>query len=284
MRCHTPLAEQQPGEFYDPELRAEGVTCASCHVRNWERRGPKQISPSLLALPGYPLVEMGLYERGDFCMTCHQLPPRTAVEGKPLLNTYKEWLEGPYMARGVQCQHCHMPNREHQWLGVHDRDTFRQGIRLSANAHRSSGAVTVVAKLANIGAGHYLPTTPTPAVWLRIELVDAHGAAIEGARAELRVGRDVWFDGTWHERSDTRIPPGDTRTMTRAWSGGRTSEATAARITVEVHPDDYYEGFYTERLRDKLAPAIRAQYDQALTRARSTHYIAEQRTVALSSR
>ena len=293
-RCHTPLAEQAS----DRELGLEGVTCASCHVRDWGRRGPPKLAPSLATLPNYPLTEMTLYERGDFCLPCHQLPPRTAVVGKPLLNTYKEWLEGPYMRRGIQCQSCHMPNREHQWLGVHDRDTFRQGIRLVATARRAGNVVDgtappfggaagranptveVVAELENIGAGHYLPTTTTPAAWLRIELVDAKGFAIRGARAELRIGRDVWFDGTWHERSDTRIPPGDKATLTRAWN----VEATTARVTVEVHPDDYYEGFYADKLRGTLAPAIRDQYQQALARARSTHYIAEQRDVALSSR
>ncbi len=278
-RCHTPLAEQ----VTDRELGAQGVTCASCHVRDWGRRGPPKLAPSLATIPGYPLTEMAIYERADFCLPCHQLPPRTAVAGKPLLDTYKEWLEGPYMRRGIQCQSCHMPNREHQWLGVHDRDTFRQGIRLGATAHRRDHAVTVVAELENIGAGHYLPTTPTPAAWLRIELVDAHGVAIAGARDEVRIGRDVWFDGTWHERSDTRIPPGEKVTIARAWSAGRTAEATAARVTVEVHPDDYYEGFYAAKLHGSLAPALRDQYQQALAHARSTHYIAEQRDVALSS-
>jgi hypothetical protein len=281
-RCHTPLAEQQPGDIYDAALRGEGVTCASCHVRTWTRHGPPRVTSTLLSAPGYPLVEQTIYERADMCLACHQLPPRTAVNAKPLLNTYKEWLEGPYMRRGIQCQHCHMPNREHQWLGVHDRDTFRQGIRLDASAHRATTGVTVVATLANIGAGHYLPTTPTPAAWLRIELVDEHGVAIEGARAEQRIGRDVYYDGTWHERADTRIPPGETRTMSRAWSGGRTSAATTARVSVEVHPDDYYEGFYVARLRENPPPPIRAQYEQALARARSTHYIAEQRDVSVA--
>ena len=277
-RCHTPLAEQQT----DRELATEGVTCASCHVRDWERRGPPNLSPSLATIPGYPLTVMPIYERADFCLPCHQLPPRTALVGKPLLNTYKEWLDGPYMRRGIQCQSCHMPNREHRWLGIHDRDTFRQGIRLTTTADRVGAAIKIVAELDNIGAGHYLPTTPTPAAWLRIELVDTRGAVV--AHDEQRIGRDIWFDGTWHERADTRIPPGDKLVMARAWSAGRTADATIARITVEVHPDDYYEGFYAEKLRGTLAPAIRTQYQRALARARSTHYVAEQRDVALSSK
>ena len=279
-RCHAPLAEQRAA---GSQLRDEGATCAGCHVRGWTRLGPPAISPSLLRAPGYPREELAIYERSDFCLPCHQLMPRDAVAGKPLLDTYVEWLEGPYARRGIECQHCHMPNREHTWLGVHDPDTFRQAIRLDARAHRRGGAVTVLAELANVGAGHDLPTTATPAARLVIELVDAGGHAIAGARAELRIGRDVSFDGTrWHERADTRIPPGEAVTMARAWTGGRTGDAVAARVTVVVEPDAYYEALYARTLAGRLAPAARALYQQALARARTSHYIAEQREVPIA--
>lgn len=276
-RCHGPLAEQRT----DPSLRAEGVSCAGCHVRGWTRHGPPVVAPSLLPISGYPLTTLAIYERGDFCIGCHQLPPRTAVNGKPLLDTYREWLEGPYMRRGVQCQHCHMPNREHVVLGVHDKATFRQGIEVTADARRTAGGVRVDAAVRNIGAGHDLPTTPTPAAWLRVELLDARGAVLPGGRAELRIGRDIYYDHGWKDRSDTRIPPGERIVLAHAWSGGRSAEAVAARITVEVHPDDYYERFYAERLARKLAPVQRALYEKAQAQARSSYYIAEQRDVAI---
>ena len=282
-RCHTPLAEQRIDRF--PEfraLRAEGISCAGCHVRSWTRHGPPGVAPSLLPLMGYPLQTLALYERGDFCLPCHQLPPRSAVAGKPLLNTYKEWLEGPYMRRGIQCQHCHMPNREHTFLGVHDPATFRQGYALATRATRTAGEVTVVAEVTNVGAGHYLPTTPTPAAFVRIELLDARGTPIAGARAEHRIGRDIYFDGSWHERGDTRIPPGETTTIARAWRAGRTAAARSARITVEVHPDSYYEGLYATRLAGRLHPEARALTETALATARRRRYIAEERVVPIA--
>ncbi len=279
-RCHAPLAEQAG----DDALHAEGVTCAACHLRTWVRHGPPRGASSLEQVASYPRVEDATYERADACAPCHQLPPRTAVNGKPLLDTYKEWLEGPYMRRGIQCQHCHMSNREHQWLGVHDRETFRQGIRLTATAQRAGDRVNVVAELANVGAGHMLPTTTTPAVWLRIELYDARGVVIAGARAEQRIGRDVEYDGkAWHERADTRIAPGQMIAMARAWSGGRTKETAIARVSVEVRPDDYYERLYAQLLAGNLSPDTRKLYEQAAARVRGTHYVAEQRDVALSS-
>jgi len=278
LRCHAPLAEQQA----DDALRSEGLSCAGCHVRGWTRHGPPNVSPSLLALPNYPKVELALYERADFCMPCHQLPPRTALAGRPLLDTYREWLEGPYMPRGIQCQHCHMPGREHSFLGIHDPRTFRQGIGLTARASVDRGKVTASAELANVGAGHFLPTTPTPAAWLWIELLDASGKPIAGATASIRIGRDIAFSaGQWHERADTRIPPGEHVTLSRTWSGGRTALATRARITVEVRPDDYYERLYADRLAGKLTAERRALYEQAAARGKAARYIAERREVPI---
>ncbi|HTJ40478.1 MAG TPA: c-type cytochrome [Kofleriaceae bacterium] len=274
-RCHAPLAEQRD----DEPLRAQAVTCAACHVRAWTRHGPPQLASSLIPIAGYPLVQQSIYERGDFCLPCHQLPARLAVEGRPLLDTYREWLFGPYMRRGVQCQHCHMPNREHTWKGVHDPDTFRQGIRVEAIAARGAGgAVSVRARVWNQGAGHFLPTTPTPAAWITIELFDDHGRAIRGARATKRIGRAIRFEqGAWHQLEDTRIPPGESLELAGAWIDGRVAEATTARVTIDVHPDDYYEGFY----REKLAAHADPQYQAALDRALASHYEAYRRDVPL---
>lgn len=271
-RCHAPLAEQAT----DLALRAEGVQCAGCHVRQWTRHGPPNVSASLLPLPGYPQKTMELYERADLCMACHQLPPRGAVNGKPLLDTYREWLEGPYMKRGVQCQHCHMPSREHTWKGIHDRETFRQGFELIARASRTDGTTTVLAELTNVGAGHFLPTTPTPAVHVTIELLDARDGVL--ASSVYTIKRGISYDGAWHETSDTRIAPGETRPIARAW---RAPAATHARVSVAVHPDAFYEQIYTQRLAGKITAQQVALYRQALATAISRRYVAEVRTLPI---
>ncbi len=94
----------------------------------------------------------------------------------------------------------------------------------------------------------------------------------------MRIGRDIYWDGVWHERADTRIPPGETRTLAQTW---KAPNARAAHVTVEVHPDDYYEHFYADRLTGPLDPAIRAQYEKALERARASYYVAEDRYLAI---
>ena len=303
LRCHAPLAEQQPrlrpgqrggddadrtytaNAAFDEPLQREGLTCAACHVRDWTRHGPPTPAPSLLALPGYPLRPLAVYERADLCIGCHQLPPRLAVAGRPLLDTYREWLLGPYMPRGVQCQHCHMPNREHTWKGVHDPDTFRQGIAVAAAAARgASGTVTVRARITNVGAGHYLPTTPTPAAWLEVELVDASGAAIPGATAARRIGRALRAVGNrFEELEDTRLAPGASLELAQGWRGGAVDRAARARVRVRVRPDDYYEGLYKARLRARLTPEVRAMFETALARAEASPYVAYEEDVAITT-
>ncbi len=284
-RCHTPLAEQQrnvagaANRTFDSELQKQGVACASCHVRQGRRLGPLAVASSLLPLPNYPLTTLPIYERSDFCLPCHQLPPAIAVANRPLLNTYKEWLESPYMKRGVQCQHCHMPNREHTFLGVHDPATFRQAMQLAAYAQRrSDGSVDVRVTVRNVGAGHYLPTTPTPAAWIDLALLDGAGAAIPGAHKRVRIGRQIEFTAAgWRDIEDTRIPPGGARVVATGWQGGLTASAASLRVTIEVHPDDYYEGLYQRELAKRLPAEQTALYRAALTRAQGSYYVALER-------
>src|SRR5207253_780124 len=120
----------------------------------------------------------------------------------------------------------------------------------------------------------YLPTTPTPAAWLSIRLLDRDGKQLSTEQRQ-RIGRDIYYDTAWHERSDTRIPPGEKLTMSRAWA--KLDGAAIARITVEVHPDDYYERLYEGQLQRTLPAGQRKLYEEALARARSRHYVAEQR-------
>lgn len=288
-RCHGPLAEQAqvrgaerapvaeaPAlvelERGSAGLASEGVTCSVCHVRSWQRLGPPRPSASLLPLPGYPRVEAEVYQRADFCLPCHQLPARYAVAGRPLLDTYREWFLGPYMRRGVQCQHCHMPNREHQVRGIHDSETVRQAVRVQVRAVRQpSGELELTAVLANVGAGHYFPTTPTPAVWLEVQLVGADRAVIAPSLRRARIGRHLELrGGALHELEDTRVAPGQSRTV--RWTVPAMPTAARVRLSVEVRPDDYYEGFYAARLAMERQEAARALYQQALGRARASRY------------
>jgi mono/diheme cytochrome c family protein len=256
LSCHAPLAEQRdPGS-----LQAEAVSCAGCHVRAHTRHGPpRRADATLLAIPSYPVVVDRRYERSDFCMPCHQLGPDAALEGRPLMDTYREWLTGPYMPRGVQCQHCHMPDREHHWKGVHDPDTVRQGLRVAAR--RAGGGVEIA--LENAGAAHYLPTTPTPAIFVTVEATGADGRALPPVTR--RIGRHITWDGRrFHQVADTRIPPGRTVRFT--------VEGARARVRVVVAPDEYYERFYAQLLARRQPESAKRELRAALLRAERSRF------------
>ncbi len=274
-RCHAPLAEQQPGApGYDADLRAEGVTCAGCHVRGWTRRGPPRAADArLLASPSYPFVVDAAYERSDFCLPCHQLAPAGAIAGRPLLDTYREWLEGPYMRRGIQCQHCHMPERTHSWKGVHDADTVRQGVAWTVSAARGQdGGASARVRLRNVGAGHYLPTTSTPAAFIDVELVDGAGKVV--ATKTRRVGRDMRYQKGWKQIEDTRIPPGEALEFAPRWDAAGARGAARVRVTLRMHPDDYYQGFYERLLAGKqLLPEARVLIEQALVQTLRSRFV-----------
>ncbi len=293
-RCHAPLPTQMPyrksrpngnnsenrskqwlaSSSFSPDLRREGLNCASCHIRDGKKYGPPKIAATAaLSIPNYSATELPVYERSDFCIGCHQLPPNAAVNGKPLLNTYKEWLEGPYMKRGIQCQHCHMPNREHTWLGIHDKTTVTQAMEVSIHSYwLDNERVQVDTKVTNVGAGHYLPTTPTPAIWMRVELLDQKGNPIPGASKVKRIGRHIRFRNGWQEIEDTRIKPGESAQLIAAWKQGNIRLAKKARVTITVAPDDYYEGLYRSRLKLPLDPDIRTMFEAALKAAENSHF------------
>lgn len=284
--CHAPLTEQQTyrrsknatpyerNSTYDESLHHQGVTCSACHIRQGKRLGPPNTATSLLKQHGYPKQERSIYERSDFCLPCHQLSPNNALNNKPLLNTYIEWLQGPYMPRGIQCQHCHMSNREHQWLGIHDKETLLQGITLNTSLSIQNNELVAQATLANTGAAHYLPTTPTPALWMSLELLNSDKDPIDDTYHEQRIGRHIKFNhGKWTEIEDTRIPPGQSIHLIRRWKSDSVEDTSYAKIQIRVAPDDYYEYFYMSRLRQQnLSDDTREQYEQALQNAQQSHY------------
>jgi hypothetical protein len=174
------------------------------------------------------------------------------------------------MRRGVQCQHCHMPDREHTWKGVHDPETVRQGVKIDVSTRPLRVTVT------NVGAGHHLPTTPTPAAWLDVELV-AGGTVV--ASASKRIGRHLLWERGWKEVEDTRIPPGEALVFApRLQDAG----ADGVRVTLRMQPDEYYERFYRALLRRGLVPAARRMIERALDRATRSHYVVWQRTVPIA--
>jgi hypothetical protein len=299
--CHAPLSEQhewltdanghgRANARFAPELRAAAVSCAACHVRGFHRNGPPRNPqhPSGIAWTGLPAKPHGEvfrtphFEQSQFCAPCHQFGPGNDVNGKPLENTLEEWRRSVYARQGVSCQVCHMPERRHLWRGIHDPAMVRRGVSIAFQGPVQSGsALTATLTVSNTRVGHDFPTYITPQVLVRMEQQDQLGRSIPGTRREWRIGRTIDFTSAGvEELSDTRIPPGESRSF--SYRGRIQSTATRLRAWIQVYPDHYYTGFYHQVLaqRDRSSNSKR-QLLEALTHSQRTSYLLFDRRVEL---
>ncbi len=262
LSCHAPLTEQQDvvevdGEWlanpsHDPALATRGVACAGCHLRDRRVVGPPPLDGQprdMSSLPHDGFVIDEAFTEASFCSPCHQFPAHwRAFEGKPLENTWNEWLESPQGQAGQPCQGCHMPDRLHRFAGIHDPEMTRSAFTIEARElEAAEGRVVAELVMANTGAGHHAPTYTTPRI--EISLVQLDEAGEEVARSEPHVIQRAVVLGTDDDRElfDTRIPAGESRTF--GFDEALVDGTAAARLEVRVLPDHHYEGLYEDLLR-----------------------------------
>jgi hypothetical protein len=170
--------------------------------------GPRQDAVS----PYHDTLYSGLHTRSDFCATCHNVThPFSSVAVE---RTYDEWLESPYSLSGATCQSCHMPGFAGQAaiMGPHREDVASHwfsganaavleylGQREAAQRARESlrraaqiefhdipaqmvpgEQASVRIKVANVGAGHKLPTgfPEGREVWIDFRVIDGKGTEL----------------------------------------------------------------------------------------------------------
>ncbi len=302
--CHAPLSEQQPVLFragadgepqwvanpdFDPRLQRHGLTCAACHVRKHRRIGPpRRGSPEVIGtidegLPHGGFIAEPAYGKSAFCKGCHQFGPEGhALNGKLIQNTYQEWLDSDYPARGMECQSCHMPDRRHLWRGIHDPDMTRSGVTITVGIAKKrvlpGHRLEAVVKLANTGTGHYFPTYLTPRVVIIGEQIDERGSPVANTRQQMIIGREVTLNLS-REIFDTRIPPGQSALF--SYQLAAAENATRLRIRVVVEPDYFYERFFRAMLDRKRAGEGRELIQQAWENARGSPYTLFEKMIRL---
>lgn len=272
LRCHAPLAEQKallaremqwqqapsnpPPAHVPARLHLEGLTCAACHVRRHQRFGPPAAAGAPAASAPAPhggFVPHEAFRDSQFCAGCHQFSPTGArLNGKLIENTYEEWRASPAARAGQSCQHCHMPGARHLWRGIHDADMVRQGLHASLQVQRAAaGRVSVVAELANVGAGHHLPTYLIAEVVATLTLLGSNGdpLAVLGRhviarKADLNLTREI---------SDSRLAPGERFRWERELPvpAGR---GQMIELRIEVHPGKHYEDLFRSVLERPEPP------------------------------
>ncbi len=300
-RCHSPLTEQQPliqqpgggtwkaNPLFDAKLQHQGLNCAACHVRKHQRFGPPPRKKSHIQSSVHGgFSEQSAYTRSAFCKHCHQFPADGyALNGKPMENTYNEWLASDYARDDVQCQDCHMPDRRHLWRGIHDPEMVKKALTISVSSPQLPGSqdalrigdtLAVTIRMTNSGAGHYFPTYVTPKVFVRAQLLDALGEVVIGSVREAIIGRETTPDLS-QEVFDTRIAPGDFVDIGYAYPLSHAGQQL--QVQVRVEPDHFYERLYRGLLQSNSPQKGRAAIEQALADAQQSAFVIYDETVSL---
>jgi len=304
LRCHAPLDEQRytdgrdmaasiaarlkHDEGFDRDarlpdsaseelpLRHAGVTCAACHVRGLQRFGPPPRSSLAVGHQDTPahggFTATKDFEKSRFCASCHQFPQSMAVGGKPLENTLVEWQQSRFAREGVTCQQCHMPDRRHEFRGIHDPDMVRKGLAFELAQRGHDAVLAITSKW----IGHAFPTYVTPRIIVRAEAVDAGEKVLRAWQWEIV--REVVFDDGWQEKRDTRLMPGERREFVAA---SAPAGASRMRFTVRVEPDHFYKGVYRSLLVGDLDVPARALIRKAAADARANDYMLYEASLAM---
>lgn len=252
------------------------------------------------------------HETAEFCGACHNVDH--PGNGLHLEATYSEWKASPYPAEGIACQDCHMtpgpgvtapnpgkaantgPDREHifrmTFVGgnVALGDAARAEERLKGAATLGlelpelveSGEVAVKTTIANVGAGHYLPTglTEVRQMWLEVVATDADGTELLRERRDFgTVLANEEGEGPvelWEAasiKSDDRIAPRQSTSNEYAFGMGAGPVTVEAALYYRSCPEEMAEKAGIEVPTTLMASAKQTVYASAEQRA---ELIAEQ--------
>ena len=200
--CHAPgAAANEPFTTDMNELEGvetQGVFCDFCHKIGYAYLDPTTGLP-YPNVPGVMLTRLyrppsdthmffgpfddvarrvsylELEKKSQFCAPCHQF----SFWGTPIYESFREWLESPYPAQGIECQACHMkptgvdyfvfpekgglirdPNliASHLQPGASDVELLQNTVSMTISAQQAGDIVQVTVAITNTQAGHHVPT------------------------------------------------------------------------------------------------------------------------------
>ena len=155
VNCHAPLATQQTN--LDGAHAAQGVDCATCHVR-----AGKLVSATRGATSPHDTIADASFGTPAFCADCHQFTfpvldeqgVATAMTRHPMQTTVASFRAGPFARERDGCMTCHGSRHGHAFAGAHDRGMREAAVEV-AWCRRGD---TVDIRVENAGAGHTVPT------------------------------------------------------------------------------------------------------------------------------
>ncbi|HWO26282.1 MAG TPA: multiheme c-type cytochrome [Kofleriaceae bacterium] len=163
VNCHAPLTTQQ-ADLAGPRA-AQGVDCATCHVR-----AGKLVAKTRRAGSPHETIGEPSFGSPAFCADCHQFTfPVLSPEGAalrmtphPMQTTVASFQAGPYARERGGCLACHGSRHGHAYPGAHDAALLEGAVEVAwcreprADAGGEDQALRVTVR--NAAAGHTLPT------------------------------------------------------------------------------------------------------------------------------
>jgi nitrate/TMAO reductase-like tetraheme cytochrome c subunit len=275
LSCHAPLAALTQDSSWRRKTTWEGVTCDYCHsVRSVALgAGNPKAAVELSLVKSGPLKDVLAPAHGAqyspvhtsslICAPCHEY--RNAL-GFPVLTTYSEWEKSRYAGEGKGCPTCHMYQvagavadpkvaanssaklNLHEMPGSHSIDQLNRTIKAQLNAVREGDHLKVTVVIANVAAGHMVPTgSPMRQLLLEVTAAPYGGETLHERRAYRRVVADKQGKAVPREPdaflrgastlSDNRLAPDEKRTETFLFPiGGRAQVQVTAAVSYYYSP------------------------------------------------
>lgn len=224
-RCHAPHVREfsdqaqlfiDQAKSGDPSL--DGVACAQCHLIKQVDRAkhppdPKyEIGSKTLYGPykdfvqnlAHQSMELGLFQKSDLCLNCHQSIPSAANLGKAN-DLLGNWDQSQAVKSGKECQHCHMPEQVGESANGEKKrkvanHTFpgrlgklrQEAAKLDVQTKIEGDRTTVTVKVQSL-VPHHLPATH-PA-WATVVLdLDVKGKNLKTVFADKRIYGRTYVD------------------------------------------------------------------------------------------
>jgi nitrate/TMAO reductase-like tetraheme cytochrome c subunit len=272
-RCHAPHVREfsdqaqlfiDQAKSGDPSL--DGVACAQCHLIKQVDRAkhppePKyEIGSKTLYGPykdvvqnlAHQSLELGLFQKSDLCLNCHQSVPSAANLGKTN-DLLGNWDQSQAVKSGKECQHCHMPEQVGESANGEKKrkvanHTFpgrlgklrQEAAKLDVQTKIEGDKTTVTVKVQSL-VPHHLPATH-PA-WATVVLdLDVKGKNLKTVFADKRIYGRTYVDAKGQKTvfdfeavkvvDDTVLKPDETRVETFSFPTPRDTKTFDVEVTL----------------------------------------------------
>jgi len=276
-RCHAPHEREFPDQVQlfidqakagDPSL--DGVACAQCHLikqvdRTKQPPEPKyELESKTLYGPykdsvqnrAHQSMELGLFQKSDLCLNCHQSVPSAAGLGKTN-DLLGNWDQSKTVKSGKECQTCHMPeqigesaNGEKKRMVANHTFPGRIGklrqeaAKMDVHTKIEGEKATVTVKVQSL-VPHNLPATH-PA-WATVVLdLDIKGKNLKTVFTDKRIYGRVYQDAKGQKTSfdfeavkvleDTVLKPEETRVETFTFPTPKDTKTFDVEVTLNYAP------------------------------------------------